>query len=54
MLIDGFNKLIRSDSWSFFGVSTDYKNGAVSIYLKVFDGISLPMTKTFAINYPDF
>lgn len=54
MLFDGFEDLIRSDAWSYFGISADYKNGQVSIYIKVFDGISLPLSKTFSVEYPGF
>ena len=54
MMIDGFDDLIRTDSWTFFGISADYNNSAISIYFKVFDGVSLPLSKTFAINYPEF
>ncbi len=54
MTIEGFIELTRTDSWSFFGISADYINGTVSIYLKVFDGINAPLSKTFAIEYPQF
>ena len=54
MTIEGFTGLPRTDSWAFFGISADYKNGSVTIYNKIFDGNNQPSIKTFAIDYPDF
>lgn len=54
MVIEGFTDLLRTDSWSFFGISADYENGSFTIFLKVFDGVNIPLTKNFDFEFPGF
>lgn len=54
MAIEGFTDLLRTDSWSFFGISADYENGSFTIFLKVFDGVNIPLTKNFDFDFVNF
>ena len=56
MKLEGFTDVeLVKNSWSYFGISADYKNGSVNIFFFSFNNIMVaPETKTFEINFPDF
>ena len=56
MKIEGFLDLpLVKNTWSYFGISTNYESGDIIIFLKVFDGsIGNVKSKNFVVDYKDF
>lgn len=54
MRIEGFQNIVKTDNWIFFAFSADYSSGEASMYMKSYDGFTVPMSKTVSIVFSEF